>query len=776
MLASLRDRNFSPVLAALALLGGFADLVRGGIHLAPILLVLGYCVFIPMAILGPARGARSDHPYAAAVVAGLGVLGLYVLTLAPSTAMWDTSEYLAAAWTFGLPHPPGNPMFVILGRAVSLLPIAPTVAMRINLLAAVASAVSAGIWFLVVARVVRPWAPARWVTWTVAGLGAAVSATAFTVWNQSVVNEKVYTVSLVGMAICSWLMLRWSDDPASPRADRYLVLVAYLAGLGYANHMAGMLPVPAAAVLVLSRRPATLLRWRLLLAAAGALVLGLTPFATQPIRSAWQPALNEGEPTACRDGFKWDCTLSEGTWRAFQYNLNREQYGKPDLTIRQAPFGAQVGMWWLYFRWQWFRDARDTAASAQLALAIVFLALGLFGAREHRLHDPAGFAYYGPLVFTLTLVLIYYLNFKYGASQAPGLSVAREVRDRDYFYLWSFSAWGPWVALGLAGIWRRLAGAAADTRRLAMTTPVLALGLVPLGANWRDASRAGDYTTVAFARDLLNSVEPYGILITGGDNDTFPLWYAQEVEGIRRDVTVGVLSLMNTDWFARGLARRPVHPYDAARGPAVYRDREWPMTMDEVDRLPEVQPVQQAVEFRHDAITAVIDPQRLTTIQGIPVLERADLIFFRMVVDNWPQRPIHISRTTGDYAEKLGLGQVVASQGLARKLIGPVPDTTELVMVQGSGWMDAARSYALWKEFRGPAALTDYGKWVDRPSISTAYAYLLAGSELSEVLRFRGDTAAAGIARTVESVAKAVGLGDLLQSAPPPPSTGDTSR
>ena len=773
----MRDKIFSPLVAALVLLAGFADLVRGGIHAAPLLLVLGYCVLIPGAILGPRdrRGEVAVHPYGAAAVAALAVFGLYLLTLAPSTAMWDTSEYLAAAWTFGLPHPPGNPMFVILGRAVALLPIAPTVAMRINLLAAAASAVSAGIWFLVVARAVRPWAPDRRVTWVVGGLGALVGATAFTVWNQSVVNEKVYTVSLVGMAICSWLMLRWSEKPEAPGADRYLVLVAYLAGLGYANHMAGMLPVPAAAVLVLWRRPATLLRWRVWVACAGALLLGLTPFATQPIRSAHQPAINEGEPTACRSGFAWSCTLSSGTWDAFRYNLNREQYGKPDLSVRQAPFTAQVGMWWLYFKWQWFRDADGAQAMTQGILAALFLVLGFAGALEHRRHDPVGFAFFGPLVFTLTLVLIWYLNFRYGASQAPGLDVPREVRDRDYFYLWSFSAWGPWVALGLAGIWRSLSGD--GMRRAAFAAPVLAIGALPLGLNWRDASRAGDYTTIAFARDLLNSVEPYGILITGGDNDTFPLWYAQEVEGIRRDVTVGVLSLMNTDWFARGLARRPVFPYDSAAGPAAYATRSWPrpaspplkLSLEEVDRLPQVQAVQQAVSFRHGTIDAVIDPRQLLTIQGTPVLERADLIFFRMLMDNFPQRPVYISRTTGDYAERMGMGAFVASQGLARKVVGPVTPSDSMVMVPGSGWMDVSRSAALWKEFRGPQALVDFGKWVDRPSVSTAFAYLLAGSELAEVLRARGDSGGTAVMRQVESVARAVRLDNLLQPVAPPP-------
>src|SRR5690606_41042466 len=74
--------------------------------------------------------------YLAAAITALAVFLLYLVTLAPSTAMWDASEYIAAAYTMGLPHPPGNPFFVIVGRVFSLLPIAPNVAMRINILAA----------------------------------------------------------------------------------------------------------------------------------------------------------------------------------------------------------------------------------------------------------------------------------------------------------------------------------------------------------------------------------------------------------------------------------------------------------------------------------------------------------------------------------------------------------------------------------------------------------------------------------------------------------------
>src|SRR6266852_3295151 len=102
---------------------------------------------------------RPPYPMAAAVV--LGTLLLYVVTLAPTTQFWDTSEYIAAAYVLGIPHPPGNPLFTLLAHVWGLLPLAAGYAMRVNLLAAVTSAIAAGCWFLVSERWMRAWVPAQ---------------------------------------------------------------------------------------------------------------------------------------------------------------------------------------------------------------------------------------------------------------------------------------------------------------------------------------------------------------------------------------------------------------------------------------------------------------------------------------------------------------------------------------------------------------------------------------------------------------------------------------
>jgi hypothetical protein len=729
----------------------------------------------------PPKSTDLDYrpSYLAATITSLVIFAIYLATLAPSTAMWDTSEYISAAYVLGLPHPPGNPLFVLIGRVFAILPLGHlSVAVKVNILAALTSAIAAGMWFLITERVLVGWLHDRWQRIAGGAVAALVGATEFTVWNQSVVNEKVYTVSLMGLAIISWLIVRWSDDPDSPIADKLLVIIAYLLGLGFANHMMGFLAGPAVVVAVMIRRPRTFLRWKLLLACFGALVLGMTPFLTQPIRAAHFPPINEGEPT---------------TWTSFWYNFNRGQYGKPSLFDRQAPYlGGQLGMYWLYFKWQWLRDVKDHWPRLQAMLAALFMLLGLMGGWVHWKRDRRSFWYLGTFMLTLTFVLIYYLNFKYGHSQCLAMGnppdVNCEVRDRDYFFIVSFSAWGVWVALGLVYVWEGIASMfGSEPVRIGRETVeqprrqswilgswVLALAFIPLFTNWKAASRAGQTDTFAFAHDLLDSVEPYGILITAGDNDTFPLWYAQEVEGVRKDVLVLCTSLLNTDWYVRQLIRRPVYPYDAAKGPAVYRGRSWPMpkgpplhmTTTQADSIPEYQEVHEAMLFKKGSIEATIKPQ---------VLAKADLVVLLMIKDDYPARPLYFSRTAGGYPQDvLGLGQYLLMQGLARKLL-PNPPTAgkDTVLLQGEGYVDVTRSQSLWfDDFLGPQAVIKRGLWVDKASVGIPYIYITTSVDLADIAQQRGDSAQAKqLMQTARKLADATDLSHLFNPPAPAPAT-----
>ncbi len=303
-----------------------------------------------------------------------------------------------------------------------------------------------------------------------------------------------------------------------------------------------------------------------------------------------------------------------------------------------------------------------------------------------------------------------------------------------------------------------------------LTSPTMALALVPLATNWSAAPRSHHRATRNVAADMLNSVEPYGVLVTVGDNDTFPLWYAQEVEGIRRDVVVANTSLLNTEWYARQIIRRPIYEYDAARGPAIYRNGIWRkptspplhMSFADADSYPEYIQLPGPMVFNSGAIHATIDPRRLEN----GVLMRADALVLRMIQDSWPARPIYFARSAGGYPRSLGLGDNVLTQGLASKLfVPPTSQTRDTVLVEGDGWLDVARTRALWNDvFVGPRAIVSEGRWVDRPSVSMPALYLFGGVELAEALRATGDARGAdSILATTRDVARATRLDDVVR-------------
>ncbi|MDQ3222254.1 MAG: DUF2723 domain-containing protein, partial [Gemmatimonadota bacterium] len=572
---------------------------------------------------------REDRPpYPAALaVAGM-VLLVFILTLAPTVTFWDAGEFIAATKVLGIPHPPGTPLFVMIAHVWAILVPLGEYALRTNLLSAMLSAAAAGFFFLVAHETTRQFAAgldgrtARLLSLGGAAAAATLGAFTFTNWQNS--NEtEVYTVSTFTIAAMSWLAHVWRRERKTDRAPRMLLLIVYLAGISIGNHLLALLAGPAVVMFI----GATLLRdpavdpaqrrnewsqvavvagvWALLigigLGSTGLILLGglclaaaaiyavlgragafsvltlfiagvgVTPYLYLYIRSAQNPPINEAAPA---------------TFDALLAVIRRAQYPPrtpfDDPTVAHGPdnpgrtLGLMAIQLWdyvVYFTWQW---AKSVGVWVQVPVTMLFLGLGLRGSFAHRRVDrPAWW-----LLFMLFLVtglgLVVYMNFKPGFGRWFDLypqGANHEVRERDYFFVVSFIVWGLWAGMGACVLTRELVQRAGALRRLAPAAFMVAA--VPLALNWTAASRRhGPDATLAadFAYDLLNTAPPYGILFTYGDNDTFPLWWAQEVEGIRQDVTVVCLALANTDWYMRQLRDNPVRPVDPSQVPALWRD------------------------------------------------------------------------------------------------------------------------------------------------------------------------------------------------------------
>ena len=775
-------------------------------------------------------------PYLYALATFAIIFVIYLITLSPTTAFWDTSEYIAAAKVLGIPHPPGNPLFTVMAHVWGMLPFG-NYAYRINLFAALTSAAGAAFWFLVAERWLRNILPARGPRLAAAFAGIFASAMAWTVWNQSTVNEKVYTVSLLSISLIVWCMVRWADLPDGPRRNGLLILAAYIGALTSTNHMMGVLAIPIIALYVLWTEPklalqpwVMLMAWVLLLGVSGilgdaitvlwhggnfgnpvqaltykgavegasgitalvrvggllgivglagwgiakdrnnpllyvgvlAVIVGLTlNYVYLPIRAAQHPPINEGEPI----GF-FSQALSDV--------LNRLQYGKPPVSQRMSPFGAQLGMYWHYWTWQW---ARDIGALRGLATGL-FSMLCAWGLGTLWVKDKKAGTAAAVMLFILTLLLIYYLNFRFMYTYPLGTPEEHEVRERDYFFVASFAFVGVLLAAGFAAAIRATAewlGDRVDERRRWMAgTPVLALALIPLLGNRNSAPRNNETLAHDFAVDMLQSVEPYGILITAGDNDTFPLWFAQEVLGVRTDVTLANLSLMNTDWHLRQLQRRETPTFDPAGAPKLWQRSgdtnsvplagapapgQWvkptgsvfDRTTGFLDSLAEVAPAPK------DSI-----PLSTYWIKfGTANITKSDVAVLFLIKDNAGKRPIYFSWSDGGYPDgTLGLGDYLVTQGMVRKLMPRPVVPSGAVINSTMGFVDMAKSRTLLFEVYHPEAAAHDRKlgWFDPPSASILSLYEIVYNGFSQVLLQAGDSAhAAQAASIVQRIQKSIG-------------------
>jgi hypothetical protein len=726
-------------------------------------------------------------PYGDALLASLVVFALYIATLAPTVAFWDAGEYLTAAHVLGIPHQPGNPLFVLLAhgweKVWSIFPLSP--AIRLNLFSAFLSAAAHFFWFLIAYRVSQRLFSDLPLQRLAACVAVLLSATTFTVWNQSNVNEKVYTLSLFTVALVSWLVMRWRDTHRSS----WLLGAVFVTALTATNHLMGVLVAPAVLLFVFLVHRAVLLKPRFLAGAVACYAIGLLPQFFLPLRSAQRPVLNEGEPTcasvvqAAASIYTWGktgCPELSGS-------LRREQYGKPSISLDPTVYpdalaprsarllAAQIANYAQYFNWQWARSiggADPLVGGARPLITLVFLLLGIAGAHAHWRRDRASAAYVTALFVTLSLGLVVYLNFKYGFAQALGPfpdPTMHEVRERDYFFLISFSVWALWSGLGLVYVWQALAQRLRQHivwSQLA-TAPVLALAVLPASLNWQWASRANDYTARDWAYNVLMSVEPYGVLFTNGDNDTFPLWYLQEVEGLRRDVTVMVASYLNTPWYARQV-RDLTRPCAADQNPSTEPSRiicqrsfqpnqyALPVSMVNAPKdsiLPlsdeEIDQIAAGAYVLRSPVTLQVGGLRSTVPAGTQILP-ADTFVAAIVKASIGQRPIHFV-TPAPTVEKFGWSGYTVRRGLTIRLHESPAQAGYLAMPQNQmaavngAYIDVdTTTQLLERVFQQRGRVLDASApWVDQATtnILLQYAWLHYGLAQANSLLGRDDMA-----------------------------------
>lgn len=318
------------------------------------------------------------------------------------------------------------------------------------------------------------------------------------------------------------------------------------------------------------------------------IILGFTTYAMVIIRANVNPPMNENEPNNFSELVSY---------------LNREQYGDFPIWKRRfatephqmgvySNYSSDLDFWWRYQmnhmttryllwnyagRQSWYQDdganiwpfnqignaigkpfnLHFDGESKDSLFAIPFL-LGLIGIYFHFKKD-----WKMASVYMVLFIFMGYLTAFYQNQQEP------QPRERDYFYVGAFFVYSIWIAIAIQGlielVKKRIK---AESLAKGAVLGVLAFGVlfVPvrmLQANYFTHDRSQNYVPWDYSYNLLQSCAPNAILFTNGDNDTFPLWYLQDVEGVRRDIRIVNLSLLNTPWYVYQL--KNLEPYGARR-------------------------------------------------------------------------------------------------------------------------------------------------------------------------------------------------------------------
>jgi hypothetical protein len=460
------------------------------------------------------RGRRyvpySDNMVAfAALLVTVVALGIYVRTVMPSTGFWDTGEAQTVPPTLSIFHPTGFPTYTLIGWLWSQVPIG-EVAWRMNLLSAIAVALSAGLVTLIAGHLIderhRP----------VTALGAAVAGFALAFapepW-ENATRADVHALNVLFVALIVWLLLVWraavAADPA--RADRWLMGAALAFGIGVGNHPLAGLTAFAIAAWVVHVDRHLWRRWRLVLACALLVALGLLgTYAYIPIRAALDP-----EPPLFY--------ARPDNWERLRYLVFAEQFQR---LFRE--FGTPLD------------DLGSKWARSEAVLQLQFVGpgwlLAAVGAATLAVRQRAALAFLGLIVVAN---VVYAMNFNDG--------------DIDRYYMPTMVAAAPMLGVAIALIATAAGRAVAEaTYRMAGTTGrrrvarvagglVLALGMaIPLGSmvtHYASHDQSRNREADLWVASVHRALPPNAVLVSWWSYST-PLWYHRWVLGERPDVTI----------------------------------------------------------------------------------------------------------------------------------------------------------------------------------------------------------------------------------------------
>ena len=446
----------------------------------------------------------------------------YLLTLAPSLFWGDSPELAASAYTLGIAHPSGYPLYTLIGKLFTYFPFG-TVAYRLNLMSAFFAALAVTLVYLIALKLAKS---------RVVGIISSLTfAFSYTFWSQATIAE-VYTLNAFFVAILILLLLKWKESFDS----RLLYAFCFLFGLGLTNHLTLILILPASLYFVFSNRKNAVLQPKNLCIMALLFAVGLLLYFYLPLRALHQPFMNWGNPITIKSLFEH---ITGSGYRHYfmpafaMYNLKFALY----FLLLQFPL--TLGFSLVAFVMKWKTDRNSLIFLALIAISNI--TYNVF----YSIHDII--VYYIPAYLIISIFM--------GAGLKLAIDFLLRIWQKRINY---------YALLGIAFILimlnvlmlfnqhestQRTFNAADERYR-----PLIYTELFPQGVD-RHSFNATD----AYASFVLKIAKPNAIIVGNSDEAIFPLLYSQAVEGKRKDVIVIYANMLTSaPWYAEQINEQ--HP------------------------------------------------------------------------------------------------------------------------------------------------------------------------------------------------------------------------
>jgi len=460
--------------------------------------------------------------------------GVYFETLAPTVTAGDSGELIAACYTLGIPHPPGYPLYCLLGRLFTFLPFG-SIAYRVNLMSAFFASLTVVLVYLIILKIQVNGSTGKLANRQtgqpfachIPALSASLLlAFSKSFWSQAVV-AKFYTLNAFFLALSIFILLKWKEflptpnspsgissplgtrgELPTPNSTRYLYLFALIYGLSLTTHYIMGLFAPAFILFILWTRPRIIKEAKTLFFILGLFLLPLTVYLYLPLRSLQNPPIDWGNPE---------------NWPNFLAHIRRLQYHGLEFA-KKIPL-KDKGL---------FISDFLRRLSHQFTFFLAWL--GLIGIWRLFKKDKRFFSLSLLIFFSNSLGLISLLHFPYNPQTSFEFSV---------LYLPAYLIFSLWMGYGMKyllkrgkEINRRIDFGGKSIYRYVTSLLILSLPLLPLSRNYFYNDRSRHYIAYDYGMNILKTLEKDSILFAEGDNIIFPLAYLQIVEHKCRDVTI----------------------------------------------------------------------------------------------------------------------------------------------------------------------------------------------------------------------------------------------